>query len=205
MKLQVKPRKQPRQARSVAMVDAILDATARVLVRESYARASTNAIAEAAGISVGSLYQYFPNKDSLITALHARHVRHVHEEFARILDKPEPSTLAQAVKDIIHAVVEAHRVEPSLHRIIESEVPHLVRHAAGDDTHAEFRETILRFIRRYRDEIAVKNAKMAAFMVGEIVHAVVHAAVIDEPEGIGIAAVERETVKTVLAYLTSAA
>jgi hypothetical protein len=90
-----------------------------------------------------------------------------------------------------------------LHRIIESEVPHLVRHAAGDDSHADFHQTLLGFVKRYRGEIAVRNPRMAAFVVGQIVHVLIHSAVIDEPEGLGLAAIERETVRAVLAYLTA--
>ena len=75
--MQLKPRKEPRQARSKAMVDTILDAMARVLVERGYAKTNTNLVAEVAGISVGSLYQYFPNKDALIVALRERHVTHM--------------------------------------------------------------------------------------------------------------------------------
>ena len=67
------PRKKPRQDRSVATVDAILDATARVLTTTGYDRASTNRVAMAAGVSVGSLYQYFPSKEALVLALIERH------------------------------------------------------------------------------------------------------------------------------------
>lgn len=63
------PRKRPLQARSQATVRAILEAAARVLARESLAGFNTNRVAEIAGISVGSLYQYFPNKEALVTAL----------------------------------------------------------------------------------------------------------------------------------------
>lgn len=56
------PRKSASQERSRMTVEAILDATARVLVREGYARTSTNRVAAVAGVSIGSLYQYFPNK-----------------------------------------------------------------------------------------------------------------------------------------------
>jgi len=73
MTVQLSPRKAPRQSRSQATVTAILDATARILLERGYAAASTNAVAELAGVSVGSLYQYFPNKEALIAALQARH------------------------------------------------------------------------------------------------------------------------------------
>src|SRR6266540_4026301 len=73
-KLRTSPRKQPRQKRSLETVDAILAATAQVLVRHGYEGANTNRIAEAAGVSVGSLYQYFPSKEALVTALIERHM-----------------------------------------------------------------------------------------------------------------------------------
>lgn len=63
---QLDPRRKPRQSRSRATVDAILQATAQVLVRDGYQKATTNRIAERAGVSVGTLYQYFPNKDALV-------------------------------------------------------------------------------------------------------------------------------------------
>src|SRR4051812_5682214 len=69
-----KPRKEASQERSKATVDTLLAATARVLVKEGYDRAGTNRIAEAAGVSIGSLYQYFPSKEALVGAVLARHM-----------------------------------------------------------------------------------------------------------------------------------
>ena len=64
-----KPRKSPVQARSAATVDAILEAAARILESEGFEGYTTNAIAKRAGVSIGSLYQYFPNKDAVTAAL----------------------------------------------------------------------------------------------------------------------------------------
>jgi AcrR family transcriptional regulator len=69
------PRKSASQKRSRVTVDTLLEATARVLVKQGYDRASTNRIAATAGVSIGSLYQYFPNKEALVAALVARHSR----------------------------------------------------------------------------------------------------------------------------------
>lgn len=63
------PRKRPRQARSVATFEAILEAAARILESLGFAGFNTNAVAELAGVSIGSLYQYFPSKDALIVEL----------------------------------------------------------------------------------------------------------------------------------------
>lgn len=204
MNLKLKPRKQPRQARSRAMVDAILDAAARVLERDGYAGASTNAVAEAAGVSVGSLYQYFPNKDALVAALHERHARHVHGLISVILAEPRSRSLEQTLREMIHAGVEAHRVQPQLHRVLESEVPHLDRLDEQEETGDAIREIIAALVRNHPREVKVKNLDLAAFVVHEIIHALVHAAVIDPPPGLDGAAIERETVRAVHAYLTSA-
>ena len=67
------PRKQAAQARSRATVDALIEATARILVKEGFDKASTNRIAAKAGVSVGSLYQYFPSKEALVVAVMERH------------------------------------------------------------------------------------------------------------------------------------
>ncbi|MFN5165613.1 MAG: TetR/AcrR family transcriptional regulator, partial [Pseudomonadota bacterium] len=68
-RIELRPRKSPRQVRSADTVETILAAAARVLERESLAGFNTNRVAAVAGVSVGSLYQYFPNKSALIAAL----------------------------------------------------------------------------------------------------------------------------------------
>src|SRR5262249_10311657 len=84
-KERISPRKEPKQERSQGRVDAISTATSRVLVNLGFDRASTSRIAETAGVSIGSLYQYFPNKKSLVAALIERQVeRHTREIEAEI-------------------------------------------------------------------------------------------------------------------------
>src|SRR5688572_3227422 len=65
----LQPRKRPRQARSRATYQSLLDATARVLERHGYAALTTNHVAEAAGVAVGSLYEYFPSKEVIVAEL----------------------------------------------------------------------------------------------------------------------------------------
>lgn len=91
MNTALSPRKAPRQSRAAVIVTAVLGATVRILPERGYAATSTNAVAERAGVSVGSLYQYFPNKDALIAALH------------RVLE-PQPAGL-----DVVVAPLRRHR------------------------------------------------------------------------------------------------
>ena len=94
-----KPRREPQQERSRQMRDDILEASIRVLASEGPRRFTTLRVAEVAGISVGSLYQYFPNKDALVYALHTRMVAALWEEVQRILDHPrlDPRTKVRRI------------------------------------------------------------------------------------------------------------
>lgn len=74
------PRKSPVQARSIATVDAVLDATIQVLLREGIDRCTTTRVAERAGVSVGTLYQYYPNRETLLTAVLVRHLHGVADD-----------------------------------------------------------------------------------------------------------------------------
>src|SRR5215469_493144 len=80
-KVQTNPRKLASQERSRATVDALLEATARILLKEGYDKASTNRIAEVAGVSIGSLYQYFPSKEALVSTA-------IRNKFRRSLARP---------------------------------------------------------------------------------------------------------------------
>src|SRR5688572_20652799 len=112
------PRKSPRQERARETVEVILAATARILVQDGYEHASTNRIARAAGVSIGSLYQYFPNKEALVMAV----IRHHCDEMVALLAR-SAATLGDAPIDVavrtyISTMIAAHRVDPDLHRVL---------------------------------------------------------------------------------------
>ncbi len=86
-------RRKPRQQRSREMVERLIDATARTLAERGLENTTTNHIAETAGVSVGSLYQYFPDKESLIEALLERMIQDVPRMFSRQLQGADPGNL----------------------------------------------------------------------------------------------------------------
>src|SRR5829696_5613487 len=94
------PRKLPTQDRSKETVEAILQATALVLKREGYDRASTRRVAEVAGVSVGSLYQYFPNKESLVVALYNRHLHELISMFESRFEECVRAPLPEAIRGL---------------------------------------------------------------------------------------------------------
>src|SRR5947199_4525789 len=117
-----RPRTQPRkkaiQARSQATVDAILRATARILVKDGYDRASTNRIAQAAGVSIGSLYQYFPSKEALVSALVDEHVSRMLGVVQRALATGTATDLAAHTHRMVDALIVAYRLDPKLHHVL---------------------------------------------------------------------------------------
>lgn len=201
MNTQLSPRKAPRQSRSQATVTAILDATARILVERGYAAASTNAVAERAGVSVGSLYQYFPNKEALVSALHTRHGEQMMEVIQRALTKAMDATLEDALSGLIEATVEAHRVDADLHRVLEEQ------HGDKDvDTmHQEYidvmEDRVVALLARHRAEITAPDLKLAAFMLMNAAHGLIHAVVLQRPKGVSLKTSTQEIVCMMRAYL----
>jgi len=120
------PRKTPVQARAVETRDRILDAAARVFGRHGYAAGTTNRIAEAAGLSVGSLYQYFPNKDAILVELVRRHVREgtaaVEAALAAAI-RDDPGDVEALLAAVVDAAIATHAGDPALHQVLFEESP----------------------------------------------------------------------------------
>src|SRR5882724_11708216 len=105
----LEPRKSPVQARSTASVDAILEATIQVLLDVGKERLTTTKVALRAGVSVGTLYQYFPNKSALLQAALKRHLEEVTEAVERVCREQKASTLPHMATALINAFLEAKR------------------------------------------------------------------------------------------------
>jgi AcrR family transcriptional regulator len=119
----LRPRKEPVQKRSQVTVDAIVEAAARVFVKEGYANSTTNRIAELAGVSVGSLYEYFPNKASLLAALVERQTEIMARVMRERLAAVEGRPLKEVVSTIARAVIEAHYQNVDLNRLLIAGMP----------------------------------------------------------------------------------
>ncbi|MBS0447868.1 MAG: TetR family transcriptional regulator [Proteobacteria bacterium] len=199
------PRKRPSQSRSAHTVDAILDATARILVERGYAGTSTNAVAERAGVSVGSLYQYFPNKDALIAALHTRHIERMKAVIEAALARAMDTNLDDGLAGLIEGAVEAHRVEADLHRVLDQQMTGLGVVDAHDQFDAVLEDRIVALLQRHRDAITVADLRLAAYMLNHSTHALIHTVVAQRPRGVTLAAAGAEIVRMMRAYLTAPA
>jgi len=176
------PRKSASQERSRATVEALLDATARVLTKLGYDRASTNRIAAAAGVSVGSLYQYFPNKEALVAALVARHNREMLALLRDALKEVASLDLATAIAKLVRAAVDAHRVDPALHRVFDEQVPRMGQLAKIEALEGETFRLVRSYLEKRRNEISVRDLDSATTILVTTVEALTHQFVIHRPE-----------------------
>ena len=176
------PRKSASQERSRLTVDALLEATARVLLKEGYDRASTNKIAAVAGVSIGSLYQYFPSKEALVAAVIDRHMHEMLQVVRDALVKVANRPIEVAARELVSVMFEAHRVNPKLHRVLVEQTP---RTGRLENIEAMDRETyalVRGYLEAHRDELDVADPDVAAFVCVTAVEALTHAAVVCRPE-----------------------
>lgn len=105
--LGLEPRKTPVQARSTVTVQAICEATIQVLLSHGAERLTTTRVAERAGVSVGTLYQYYPNKRSLLFAVLENHLNKVTARVEAVCQSASYKPLAEMVKEMVEAFVDA--------------------------------------------------------------------------------------------------
>ena len=195
------PRKQPQQERARCTVDALLKGTARVLVREGYDRASTNRIAEVAGVNIGSLYQYFPSKDALISALIDRHLDKVRQVITESLLSLADAPIDRAIAEIVRAHLDIHALEPALHKVLLQQVPRVERLNPILTLRQGLIELTRAFLELRAAEIKVTDCERSAFILVHVIDTLTQAAILERPEYLRDPAYAAEIARVVLRYL----
>jgi AcrR family transcriptional regulator len=199
-----KPRKNASQQRSRATVDALIEATARILVKDGFEKASTNRIAEIAGVSVGSLYQYFPNKEALVAAVIDRHNQVILQLVRATLAEVAGMPLEKAVRRLVTVAVEAHRIDPKLHRVLAEQIPRTGQLADVEAFNREVQALVRADLERRRKEMRKLDPGLAAFICVSAIEAVAHNMVLNETEMLSektVRALVDETTRMVVGYL----
>jgi AcrR family transcriptional regulator len=201
-RLALTPRKKPSQARAKDTAEAIMRATARILVKRGYQASTTNHIAEAAGVSIGSLYQYFPNKEAIVAALLERHLEETMGwlRVAAVAALEQP--LEQAARTLIEGLIAAHRVDPDLHRVFVEELP---RVGSFERIHQLEQETLL-LVRAYLEArvpklIEHRKLDIVCFVIVHSVEALTHGVVLFRRDWLDDPAFLDEVVRLVVRYV----
>jgi AcrR family transcriptional regulator len=199
-----KPRKHASQERSRATVDALVEATARILVKEGFDKASTNRIAEVAGVSVGSLYQYFPGKEALVVAVMERHRREIMQtvegELTEVLNLP----VEKAVRQLVAVAVKAHRVNPRLHRVLAEQTPQVGGFRKAGTFDIENYALFKTYLENHQRELCVDDLELASFVCVTAIEALTHNAVLHHSKMLSDDAMETlidEGARLVVGYL----
>jgi AcrR family transcriptional regulator len=199
-----KPRKIAAQQRSRATVDALVEATARILVKDGFDKASTNRIAALAGVSVGSLYQYFPCKEALVAAVIERHqqeiMQMVRRELAGVLAEP----VDKAVRKLVAVAIKAHRVDPRLHRVLAEQIPRVGKLENLETFSRENFTLFSTYLEKHRDELGIDDLGLASFVCVTTIEALTHNAVLHGSGMVSDAAMEalvEEAARLVTGYL----
>ena len=193
-------RKRPSQARSQVTVEAILDAAAQVFEARGYAAGTTNRIAQRAGVSIGSLYEYFPNKDAIVVALAERDLERERQEILELLEGSKRDGLTGLLRRFVETVVAFHARSPALHRILFEEAQH------PPETHAcvlRFEETLAHALadglrsRRLR----IDDADLAAHLIVQTAESLAHRFVLRGIHELDQAAFVDEVTRLLARYL----
>jgi AcrR family transcriptional regulator len=187
-------RREPRQERARRTVEAMLDAATILVKRDGASAVTTNRIAEVAGVSIGSVYQYFPDKRAIFRALHDRHAEAVGRVVDRaIVDRASPEDMLRA---LVEALIEAHAADPAAHDLVSLEVPH----GADGGRNLEARlGAALRIALASR--AGERDLDREIFVLTHMVEALAHGAVLGRPPRLSLAAAREEAVRAVLSYL----
>jgi AcrR family transcriptional regulator len=195
------PRKRPRQDRAKATVDSILEATARVLVKQGFDGLTTNAVAAAAGVSIGSLYQYFPNKEALVSALLERHMEDMSKSVLSELTRVANLPLAQAARCVVELTIRAHAVDPALHQVLTEQVPRVGKLAKLRDLDELCHRMVAGLLAARKGELAIRDPDLAAFILVSTIESVVHRAALLYPQRLRDPRLVEETTLLVTRYL----
>jgi AcrR family transcriptional regulator len=199
-KINLSPRKTPLQTRAQTMVELILEAAARVLARESLAGFNTNRVAQVAGISIGSLYQYFPNKSALMAALIERAQDGLAQSLEQLVAQLDAQSLEEALLAIAQLAVKQQYANPLLAAALDHEEKRLPLQKQLAQAENRLLDSVTTLLHSHRTELAKDLPDGAAQDCLVITKALVEAqaSVGRKPP----ADLDRRVVRALMGYLT---
>jgi len=187
------PRKRPQQPRARATVEVILEATAHILARDGYEALTTNAVAARAGVSIGSVYQYFPSKEALVGELVDRDCERMDALFGDVFLRAQGLPPPELARALVGAVYRAKVENPALARVLREQIPLRGRLCRLEENLARITETVAGYLAHHRDALRVVDPARAAFYAVELAEALTMAAVLKPGPSGGEQAVDEIT------------
>lgn len=199
----LEPRKDPVQRRAHDTRERILAAAARIFAEHGYAAGTTNRIARAADLSIGSLYQYFPNKDAILVELVRAHIADSTEQLASMLDDDLPERLEDRLRVAIELTISLHTHDQRLHQVLFQEAPWPPD--VLDDLRRREEAIVLVVADLFAadPDVTVADPVLAARLAVATIESLVHRFIAHDPPVVDPAALADELVALLLGYLTA--
>jgi AcrR family transcriptional regulator len=198
------PRRTPVQERAVVTVEAIVAAAGQVFAEHGYAAGTPERIADRAGVSLGTVYEQFPDKDAILVALVERHLDDALSALTPLLT--DLITQAPPIEDgvcrMLRALVALHRTHPALHRVLFEEAPRPEALRRRLDRTVGAAVEAVRAYLDARPEVKVPDRTVAAQLVVQVAESVTHGLVLSPQGGVDPDAYVRETERMLVRYLT---
>jgi len=167
------PRRLPRQARSRASVDAILEGAARILERDGYEALTTNRIATEAGVGIGTLYDFFPNREAIVLALAARRLERLADEVQEGLAEAGGLAPAEALELLLRRITRAVAADRALYRALLGEARFLRERPETRRALGAFFELGQLASERAGDRVALPDPHADGWLIGRMLAHVV--------------------------------
>jgi AcrR family transcriptional regulator len=197
----LRARKQPSQARSQALVASLLEATARILVHDGWDGLTTNRVAREAGVSVGSLYQYFPDKEALVSALVEASADALTQRLVALGPRLADAPVEQVVAAIVETTLAVTREEASIHRSVLLQLPRIGALEFFERLNQRVADVLAEWIAHRRRELDVEDPSLAAFVIVTALDAVADHALLLRPELLESARLARQLERLVAGSL----
>jgi AcrR family transcriptional regulator len=193
------PRKQPKQTRSQTTVEAILTATAHILTESGAEKFTTNRVAERAGVSIGSLYQYFPNKKALLFAIAQQQAEQMLQLAQHHLTNVENLTIPEVIQQIVRAAIAAHSPNPLLHQVLHEQISRDQVIPIG--TEAQMENLLRSFLAQRQDQLKPNNLDLTVFIVSCTIESLIQRAILEQSTWLTNGELEQEVTTLLLGYL----
>jgi len=198
----LKPRKSPGQARSRALVEAVVEAGSRILANRGWAGLTMQQVATKAGVSPGSLYQYFPDKESLVAEIVERQSkRELAFQLERFAHAPASMTVADELDAMVHAVLAFQKQEGPLMRQTLRAMPHLGRYHLLSERTCQASRAVRLLLERHRASLAVTDLDVATHVLANAIHSLTHDGVLPRPDTLDDEVLAKEINRLVCGYL----
>lgn len=166
----------------MATVSAVLEGVAQVLESEGFEKLTTTRVAERAGTSVGTLYQYFPSKDALLVAVVEAKMARVDRALSKIFDLPATAPLAEHVRVMITALIAEKQSRPRLNAELARQMPRLEQLRLITRTLDRAHGMVRALLDSHRDETTVTDTDLSAWLVVHAVNGMIDGALLGSPE-----------------------